>query len=54
VLLSELAAWMARKGFHTLNDLRGKLAIPADHAEAARERVSYVNALRAADRSGTW
>jgi hypothetical protein len=25
-LLSEFAAWMARKGFHTLNDLRGKLS----------------------------
>jgi dihydroorotate dehydrogenase (fumarate) len=54
VLLSEFAAWMARKGFHTLNDLRGKLSIPADHAEAARERASYVSALRAADRGGSW
>jgi hypothetical protein len=45
---------MARKGFHTLNDLRGRLYIPADHAEAARERASYVSALRAADRGGSW
>jgi len=50
-LLDGLTAWMARKGFHTLNDLRGKLAIPADHAEA-RERASYVSTLWAADRDG--
>jgi dihydroorotate dehydrogenase (fumarate) len=50
-LLGGLTAWMARKGFHTLNDLRGKLAIPADHAEA-RERASYVSTLWAADRDG--
>jgi hypothetical protein len=30
---------------------RGKLAIPADHAEA-RERASYVSTLWAADRDG--
>jgi dihydroorotate dehydrogenase (fumarate) len=54
VLLSEFAAWMARKGFRTLKDLRGKLSIPADQAEAARERASYVSALRAADRGGSW
>jgi dihydroorotate dehydrogenase (fumarate) len=54
VLLGELTAWMARKGFDTLDDLRGKLAVPADRAEAARERASYVSALRAADRGGSW
>jgi hypothetical protein len=35
-----------------MNDLRGKLAIPDDHGEAARERASYVDTLRAADRGG--
>jgi dihydroorotate dehydrogenase (fumarate) len=54
VLLGELTAWMARKGFDTMDDLRGKLAVPADRAEAARERASYVSALRAADRGGSW
>jgi dihydroorotate dehydrogenase (fumarate) len=54
VVLGELTAWMARKGFGTLDDLRGKLAVPADRAEAARERASYVSALRAADRGGSW
>jgi dihydroorotate dehydrogenase (fumarate) len=52
VLLDGLTAWMARKSFRTLRDVRGKLAIPADHGEAARERASYVDALRAADRGG--
>jgi len=51
-LLGGLTAWMARKGFQTLNELRGKLAIPADRGEAARERAGYVDALLAADRGG--
>jgi dihydroorotate dehydrogenase (fumarate) len=51
-LLDGLTAWMTRKGFQSMNDLRGKLAIPADHGEAARERASYVDTLRAADRGG--
>jgi dihydroorotate dehydrogenase (fumarate) len=51
-LLDGLTAWMTRKGFHTLADLRGKLALPADHGEAARERASYVDTLLAADRGG--
>jgi dihydroorotate dehydrogenase (fumarate) len=51
-LLDGLSAWMTRKGFQSLNDLRGKLAIPDDHGEAARERASYVDTLRAADRGG--
>jgi dihydroorotate dehydrogenase (fumarate) len=55
LLLGGLADWMARKGFRALDDLRGKLAVPADHGEAARERASYVSALRAADRGvGPW
>jgi dihydroorotate dehydrogenase (fumarate) len=51
-LLDGLTAWMTRKGFRALDDLRGKLALPADHGEAARERASYVDTLLAADRSG--
>ena len=51
-LLGGLTAWMTRKGFSALDDLRGKLALPADHGEAARERASYVDTLRAADRGG--
>ena len=51
-LLDGLTAWMTRKRFHALDDLRGKLAIPADHSEAARERASYIDTLLAADRGG--
>jgi dihydroorotate dehydrogenase (fumarate) len=51
-LLDGLSAWMTRKGFQSLNDLRGKLALPADHGEAPRGRASYVDALLAADRGG--
>jgi dihydroorotate dehydrogenase (fumarate) len=51
-LLDGLSAWMTRKGFRALDDLRGKLALPADHGEAARERASYVDTLLAADRGG--
>jgi dihydroorotate dehydrogenase (fumarate) len=53
-LLDGLTAWMTRKGFRALDDLRGKLAVPADHGEAARERASYVDTLREADRGGPW
>jgi dihydroorotate dehydrogenase (fumarate) len=54
-LLDGLTAWMTRKGFRALDDLRSKLAVPADHGEAARERASYVDALHAADRGrGPW
>jgi hypothetical protein len=49
VLLDGLTAWMTRKGFRTLEDLRGKLAVLADNREADHERASYISALRAAD-----
>jgi dihydroorotate dehydrogenase (fumarate) len=54
-LLDGLTAWMTRKGFRALDDLRGNLAVPADRGEAARERASYVDTLHAADRGrGPW
>lgn len=56
VLLDGLAMWMARKGFHTVGELRGMLSVPpaVDHAEY--ERAGYVTALRAANRGsyGPW
>jgi dihydroorotate dehydrogenase (fumarate) len=55
VLVDGLTAWMARKGFRTLDHLRGMLAVPAGDGEEARERASYVSALREADRgAGPW
>jgi dihydroorotate dehydrogenase (fumarate) len=53
-LLDGLTAWMTRKGFRALNDLRGRCAVPPDHQEAARERAGYVGALHAADWADGW
>jgi dihydroorotate dehydrogenase (fumarate) len=54
-LVAELTAWMNRKGFTSLSDFRGLLAVSADPAAAARERAGYVRSLRAADRGeGPW
>jgi len=56
VLLEGLSAWMARKGFASVDELRGMLAVPpaADGAEV--ERSGYVGALRAANArtDGPW
>ena len=48
-LLEELEAWMSRKGFTAVSDLRGLLAAPPGTDQAAHERAGYVNALRAAN-----
>lgn len=49
VLLEGLSAWMTRKGFQAVGELRGMLAVPAVADEAAYERAGYVTALRAAN-----
>jgi dihydroorotate dehydrogenase (fumarate) len=48
-LVDGLTAWMARKGFATVDELRGMLAVPAGADEAAYERAGYVAAMRAAN-----
>jgi dihydroorotate dehydrogenase (fumarate) len=48
VLLDGLSAWMARKGFATIDDFRGMLAVPAEDG-AAYERAGYVRAMREAN-----
>jgi dihydroorotate dehydrogenase (fumarate) len=48
VLLEGLSTWMARKGFDSVDDLRGMLAVPAAD-ETAYERAGYVSAMRAAN-----
>jgi dihydroorotate dehydrogenase (fumarate) len=53
VLLDGLSAWMSRKGFTSVADLRGLLAVPADADGAAYERAGYVRELQAANR-GAW
>ena len=56
VLLDGLSAWMARKGFQSVNELRGMLSVPPSADAAAYERAGYVTGLRAANvRSyGAW
>jgi dihydroorotate dehydrogenase (fumarate) len=57
-LLDGLSDWMSRKGFSSVDRLRGLLAVPTDADEPAYERAGYVEALRAASRSygspGIW
>lgn len=50
-LIDGLTAWMARKGFATLRDLRGLLAVPEQIDEARYERAGYVAALQQGQRS---
>ncbi len=49
VLLDGLAAWMTRKGYARVGDLRGLLAVPGGTDQAAYERAGYVLAMRDAD-----
>ena len=48
-LLDGVSAWMVRKGFTTLDDVRGLLAVPATTDAGAYERAGYVMAMRAAN-----
>ena len=48
-LLEGLSRWMARKGFQTVDEVRGMLSVPADTDATAYERAGYVNAMRAAN-----
>jgi len=55
VLLDGLTSWMDRKGFDSVDEFRGMLAV-ADHDEAAFERAGYVSQMRAANAraEGPW
>jgi dihydroorotate dehydrogenase (fumarate) len=48
-LLGGLTSWMARKGFQSVDEVRGMLSVPAAADEAAYERAGYVTAMRAAN-----
>jgi dihydroorotate dehydrogenase (fumarate) len=50
VLLDELSAWMARKGFRSVAEVRGLLAVPDGTDQAAYERAGYVTALDEANK----
>jgi len=56
VLLDGLSSWMARKGFESVGELRGMLAVPSAEDEAAYERAGYVSAMREANirTQGPW
>ena len=56
VLVDGLSEWMTRKGFGTLDQLRGLLSVPTGTDEEAHERLGYVNAMREANRGsyGPW
>jgi dihydroorotate dehydrogenase (fumarate) len=49
VLLDGLADWMTRKGYPSVDDVRGLLAVPAGTDQAAYERAGYVRAMRDAN-----
>jgi dihydroorotate dehydrogenase (fumarate) len=49
VLLDGLSDWMARKGFASVDELRGMLAVPAGADATVYERAGYVSALRQAN-----
>ncbi len=49
VLLAGLLDWMERKGYASVGELRGKLALPPDTDQAAYQRAGYVRALQAAN-----
>jgi dihydroorotate dehydrogenase (fumarate) len=48
-LLDGLAEWMARKGYASVGDLRGMLAVPVGTDQAGYERAGYVRAMRDAN-----
>jgi dihydroorotate dehydrogenase (fumarate) len=56
VLLDGLREWMRRKGYTTVEELRGLLATPVGADETTRERWDYVAALRQANSTdyGPW
>jgi dihydroorotate dehydrogenase (fumarate) len=51
VLLDGLTTWMSRKGFATVDDLRGLLRVPPEQDRTGYERSSYVDAIRQATRT---
>jgi dihydroorotate dehydrogenase (fumarate) len=48
-LLDGLRRWMVRKGFGTVDDVRGLLSVPPETDADGYERSAYVHAMRAAN-----
>jgi dihydroorotate dehydrogenase (fumarate) len=55
-LVDGLVEWLRRKGFGSVRDARGLLAVPAEADETLHERAGYVSALDEANQSsyGPW
>ena len=51
VMLAGLEDWMRRKGFDTIDEFRGRLAVPVGVDRGAYERAGYVAALEEARRT---
>ena len=49
VLLDGLSEWMVRKGYGSVSEVRGALALAAGPDQAGRERAGYVRAMRYAN-----
>ena len=49
VLLDGLTEWMTSKGFESVDELRGMLAVPPDTDQDGYERSGYVSAVREAN-----
>lgn len=56
VLLEGLSDWMARKGFRTVGEVRGLLAVAPGDERAGGERAGYVAAMQSANATarGPW
>jgi dihydroorotate dehydrogenase (fumarate) len=55
VMLDGLAEWMIRKGYTSVGEVRGLLAVPAHADQAGYERAGYVRAMSAANLApGPW
>ena len=54
VLLDGLCRWMGHKGYASVDDFRGLLAVPLGADENERGREDYVSALRRANSGDLW
>ena len=56
VLLDGLTDWLGRKGFASIDEVRGLLSVPSGSDETAVERADYVSAMREANSTafGPW
>lgn len=48
VLLDGFSRWLTRKGFHSVEEARGRLAVPTEAEPTAYERAGYIAALKRA------